>query len=552
MSVTITVPQLNGDGSLATFSLQLPSPFVGGVVTWSSGTSAHGTVTPSNDGLSALFTPGTAGSTTITATVTQGPLGLSVGWQPGHLYRLNDQIVDQNGKVQKVTTATGKQVQTVYTPNAGAVSNSPSILLSGGSAASTTHGVVNITGISATVPTTWQVGDSITIANATSPTMDGLWVISFLGANAVSFTGYTGGTLSSVSQTAGAIINTSKGGDASIFSQEGSGADNSNTSSILGQSGDFQYGTVLNSDGGGANGDWPAGAIAANSGNILNPYPTTAAAVTWVAAGYSSGKNSAGVDNGPAGIDSPEPIVPWSQNSPYSVGFRIVDENGNIQKVRLAGTSGTQYPTFSTSSTTIDGTVTWVYVSAAVQGYTNSTTYLHNATFSEVGPDQGTFPITSVVTTVSGSGVAVYHGTFPATANALAGYAFVITGFATNVSNNGNFICTASTSTTLTLTNAAAVSETITALANNKSQRAYIDAAGNIRVGWLNQAGTVEFAESVGIPPAFASSGTTIDGDLIWTEQSTASLTTVYNNVTLTVSTSAGIIAVPYNYLVIS
>jgi hypothetical protein len=501
-------------------------------------------VTPSNDGLSALFTPGTAGSTLITATVTQGPNGLSNGWQPGHLYRVGDQIIDQNGKVQKVTAA-NKLIPTTFTPYAGAVPNSVPMALSGGSASSTTHGIVNITSISATVPASWQVGDAITIAGATSTSINGQWVLTFVGTHAISFGGYTGTPLVSVSQTAGAVANTTRGGDFSNLTNEQAGADFVN--------GNSQFGTVLN-QGDGTNGDWPAGAIAATSGNIKNPFPTTPAAVGFIGAGYSTGRNTAGVDNGPAGIDSPVPATAWQQVTPYSTGFRIVDSNGNIQQVELPGTSGTQYPHFSGSSTTVDGTVTWKFISSAVLGYSNSS-LVRVAGYSEVGDHAlGSFVLSGVTGTVSGSGVAVYAGTFPAAAgsNGFAGYVFTVAGFVTHLSNNGSFVCTASSTTSLTLTNAHAVTESASATAVNSGLRAYLDLESNVHVGWQVAGGSVIFAEPDQIPPAFASSGNTIDGDLVWTEQSTASLTTVYNNVTISVSTAAGILPVPYNYLVIS
>jgi hypothetical protein len=65
------------------------------------------------------------------------------------------------------------------------------------------------------------------------------------------------------------------------------------------------------------------------------------------------------------------------------------------------------------------------------------------------------FQLTSVA-----AGTGVYTGTISGGgANAYAGQNFTVTGFA-NAANNGTFPCTASTSTTLTLTNAASVSET--------------------------------------------------------------------------------------------
>jgi hypothetical protein len=68
--------------------------------------------------------------------------------------------------------------------------------------------------------------------------------------------------------------------------------------------------------------------------------------------------------------------------------------------------------------------------------------------------------VTSIANASAGS--TVYTGTFGnGTSNAFAGISFTIRG-ASNAANNGTFACTASTATTLTLSNASGVAETIT------------------------------------------------------------------------------------------
>lgn len=63
-------------------------------------------------------------------------------------------------------------------------------------------------------------------------------------------------------------------------------------------------------------------------------------------------------------------------------------------------------------------------------------------------------------------GSTVYTGTVTnGASNALAGFTFVIAGFVTNAVNNGTFVATASSTTTLTLSNAAGVAETHAATA---------------------------------------------------------------------------------------
>jgi hypothetical protein len=77
----------------------------------------------------------------------------------------------------------------------------------------------------------------------------------------------------------------------------------------------------------------------------------------------------------------------------------------------------------------------------------------------------GNLTITSVAN--ASAGTTVYTGTFPGGAsNGYAGMTFVIAGFVTNPTvNNGTFLCSASTTTTLTLNNAFGVAETHAATA---------------------------------------------------------------------------------------
>jgi hypothetical protein len=64
------------------------------------------------------------------------------------------------------------------------------------------------------------------------------------------------------------------------------------------------------------------------------------------------------------------------------------------------------------------------------------------------------------------AGSTVYNGTFPGGAtNGYVGLSFIVAGFVTNPQNNGTYICTASSATTLTLSNATAVAETHAATA---------------------------------------------------------------------------------------
>lgn len=393
MATSITIPKFNGDGSLFKLGLNVPASFVdaqGNAIVWTNTEPSIGAVAADHSGRAAVYTVVTTGSDVVTAEATVGTNGLVTPWQPGHLYKLGQEIVDQNGHIQQVT-AGNLRVPTNFTPYAGNISNSPFISLAGGSASgpSGINGTMAVTGLSATVPSNWQVGDSITIVNATSAELNGLWVLSAVGTHSFSFTGYNSSTLSSASQSAGTVADTSKGGDASIFSTEQTGGDS--------VSGNAQFGTVLNSDGGGSNGDWPPQALEAISGNFQqfvpvatsSPLAANLAPVTFVVAGYSSGANEAGIDNGPAGIDTPSPANPWLQVHEYQTGDLIVDNNGYIQEVTVAGVSGTQYPAFSQTpdDTTTDNKVTWKNEGAATLGYSNDSGYVLIATYSEIGPN---------------------------------------------------------------------------------------------------------------------------------------------------------------------
>jgi len=79
----------------------------------------------------------------------------------------------------------------------------------------------------------------------------------------------------------------------------------------------------------------------------------------------------------------------------------------------------------------------------------------------------GTALTLSAVANASGS-TSVYTGTITGGgSNAFAGFVFVVAGFTTGA-NNGTFVCTASSTTTLTLDNAAGVAETHAATATSE------------------------------------------------------------------------------------
>jgi hypothetical protein len=53
---------------------------------------------------------------------------------------------------------------------------------------------------------------------------------------------------------------------------------------------------------------------------------------------------------------------PWKPFTTYPTNSLILDYNNNVQKATTGGVSGSSVPTFSTSGTTQDNTVTWTYL----------------------------------------------------------------------------------------------------------------------------------------------------------------------------------------------
>lgn len=153
--------------------------------------------------------------------------------------------------------------------------------------------------------------------------------------------------------------------------------------------------------------------------------------------------------------------VAWRGSTYFSLAGVIIDSNGNLQQVSTPGKSGSSAPTWATSvnATTQDGAVVWKLIqTAASMNWQAHTTYTPSTALS----------LTSVA--AASGGTTVYSGTFTGgDANGYASKTFVVSGW-TNSANNGTFVCTASTTTTLTLQNAAGVAETGSGTATTEGQ----------------------------------------------------------------------------------
>jgi hypothetical protein len=161
----------------------------------------------------------------------------------------------------------------------------------------------------------------------------------------------------------------------------------------------------------------------------------------------------------------------WAANTFYSIASVIIDTNGNLQQVTTSGTAGSSAPTWNTSpgGTTTDGTVTWTLIETASQlNWVANTAYVPPITINSVAGSIGSSAVYTGIVTGGAS-------------NALAGNTYLITGFP-DLANNGIFLCTASSTTTLTLSNANAVAQNATevglAVQQNTIQYVLGNAAG--------------------------------------------------------------------------
>jgi hypothetical protein len=100
----------------------------------------------------------------------------------------------------------------------------------------------------------------------------------------------------------------------------------------------------------------------------------------------------------------------WIANHSYALNAKVTDFNGSIQIVTTPGTSGITEPTWSTSGTTTEGSVTWTFVAAALQGPFALTTG------EEIQGDYDIVPL------VNGNTYAVLDIITPDSADALKGY----------------------------------------------------------------------------------------------------------------------------------
>lgn len=442
-------------------SLQVPTsqsvPAVGGSVVWSM-TPTLGTLTPSNDGQSALFQPGSAtlpltkairnatanlvitsvaasvgANAAYTGTITGGAANALVGSVfavTGCDQSVNNGTFICTASTALVLTLSNKNAvieTSAGTPHAASAATNTSYIgtITGGASNGINGDVIVITGfvnagnnasvtVLASSATAFGGANNAgvlethagigTTASVTTTTVTAVvtgnspgWAPGHLyrvGEQIIDINGHTqqvtattGKAAAVYTPNAGAIP---QGGDSTQATLQYGGT-------LV--SGIKQYGTVLNTDGGGANGDWPAGAIAAPSGNTKTPFKTTAATVTYVGVGYSAGRSFAGVDtHDQAGIDTPtsysndtrKQIATYSERTAHGLE-QYYDMAGNLHTGwQIAGGTQTfseaavgQPPTFSiTGGAVVDGDLTWTDQGAA----STLATYAANITISSTAP----------------------------------------------------------------------------------------------------------------------------------------------------------------------
>lgn len=224
--------------------------------------------------------------------------------------------------------------------------------------------------------------------------------------------------------------------------------------------------------------------------------------------------------NGSAGF-----IYPTAPNTSYA--FQLID--GSIRVMVDTGSTGPSESDVLTSVVGAAGGQTSVYHGTFTSGANNGlagvyvtvagfTTSANNGVFPVISSTATTITVTNpsgvnethaaTATTIfltsvaaSSGGTAVYTGTITGGgSNAYVGLKFTIAGFVNGV-NNGTFACTASTTTTITLANASAVSETANATIISTGAVYWDHQDGNATLVWAKSAlaGQTYFIGSGGI-----------------------------------------------------
>jgi hypothetical protein len=119
--------------------------------------------------------------------------------------------------------------------------------------------------------------------------------------------------------------------------------------------------------------------------DVFNPN-ATGGATEWIFASAETDGSSPACSVGSGGCVFNFKDTPWQPSTAYAVGQEILDSHFQIQVVTVAGTSGTSAPTWSTTAgdlTPVDGTVVWLdqgVQSASTPAWAPNTAYFTNKT----------------------------------------------------------------------------------------------------------------------------------------------------------------------------
>lgn len=296
MSIAIPLNTAETDNAgvlkLAAITLVLEAdqshPLAGAQFVWANDNAAAGDLIPNADGQSALYRSKAAGTSVITISDLVDQNGAAAPWQPGKLYRLNNEILDSNGHIQKVTAAS-KLRPARYTPEAGSIPQ-------GGDAAffKVLSFVLTAAGNASAGNTTYTG----TITGGGSNAFSGR-VFNIAGFDLAP----NNGRFKCVGSSTTTLVLVNTAGVADTHAA---------TAKSVASADDPQgRSSVLNQGDGDLNGDWPAGALLQAGANtndqrtiahlVINSGPaSTAATVVFEAVGFSA--------NGPDGIESPTSV----------------------------------------------------------------------------------------------------------------------------------------------------------------------------------------------------------------------------------------------------
>jgi len=212
----------------------------------------------------------------------------------------------------------------------------------------------------------------------------------------------------------------------------------------------------------------PSDAYQSAKWNLDGYYPSI---YIWTASAVSAGSYKVELNSMFQSGDTQSPFE-WSQGSDP-----VFDGGVNFQVYCISGANATVVESISTTDTianpaTAPATLT---ITAADGGALISVGLMKSNNVFAAGTTGGT-PVSLVLSKVTPLAYgqpqfakevigAVYNGTITGGANnAFVGYTFMVAGFV-NASNNGTFVCTASSATQLTLTNGSAIAESHAATA---------------------------------------------------------------------------------------